>query len=182
MRRMKIVFGLAAGVALTAAGCATGAHTTGSGGGAGSTGAAPAGSATLTVRSVGSAKDVLVDSAGHPVYVSDQERDGMVRCMGQCASEWMPVTLAAGTTPHGGSGVTGTLATVSRSDGGTQLTYNGSPVYTFAEDTAGQVTGNGAHDSFGGTAFSWHVLTKAGAGPTPNQSTPSQSNNGGYGY
>jgi predicted lipoprotein with Yx(FWY)xxD motif len=42
-----------------------------------------------------------------------------------------------GVTPSGGSGVTGTLDTITRSDDGTiQVTYNGLPLYFFINDNA----------------------------------------------
>jgi predicted lipoprotein with Yx(FWY)xxD motif len=50
----------------------------------------------------------------------------------------------------------GVLATITRDDGSSQLTYNGMPLYRFARDTApGQTTGQGI-TAFGGT---WTVAT-----------------------
>jgi predicted lipoprotein with Yx(FWY)xxD motif len=60
-------------------------------------------------------------------------------CYGSCASYWPPVTgpLTAG------PGVHGTLGTIQRTDGSTQETYNGHPLYTYAGDSApGQANGN----------------------------------------
>ena len=75
-----------------------------------------------------------------------------------------------------GPGVTGKLATIRRSDGATQATYNGHPLYTYTGDSApGQAKGNGLNVS-GGV---WHEVTASGAAaPAPSQSTSS----GGYGY
>jgi predicted lipoprotein with Yx(FWY)xxD motif len=45
----------------------------------------------------------------------------------------------------------GALATITRDDGSTQVTYNGWPLYRFARDTApGQINGQGI-TAFGGT-------------------------------
>jgi len=75
----------------------------------------------------------------------------------------------------GGSGVTGTLGTITRSDGTVQATYNGHPLYTYTADTApGQASGNGINAS-GGV---WHEATVSG-GPAPAY-IPS-SGGGGYG-
>jgi predicted lipoprotein with Yx(FWY)xxD motif len=47
-------------------------------------------------------------------------------------------------------GVTGKLGTITRSDGSTQATYNGHPLYTYVSDTAlGQAKGNGVNLSGG---------------------------------
>jgi secreted repeat protein with Y-X4-D motif len=77
-----------------------------------------------------------------------------------------------------GAGVTGKLATIKRSDGTMQATYNGHPLYTYSGDTApGQNKGNGLNASGG----LWHEVTTSGAAaPAPAKS--SSSGGGGYGY
>ncbi len=89
-----------------------------------------------------------------------------------------PLTAKA---PTGSADVTGMLGTVKRPDGTGQVTLDGAPLYTFAEDSPGQVTGDGVQDSFGGKDFTWHVIT-AGAAPEHDQSTTGGSSAGGYGY
>ena len=60
-------------------------------------------------------------------------------CYGSCAQYWPPVFG----TPKAGPGVTGTLGTIRRSDGSTQATYDGHPLYTYIADSApGQNHGN----------------------------------------
>ena len=60
-------------------------------------------------------------------------------CYGSCAQYWPPVFG----TPKAGPGVTGTLGTIRRSDGTTQATYDGHPLYTYLGDSArGQNHGN----------------------------------------
>ncbi|MDQ6720585.1 MAG: hypothetical protein M3003_07300, partial [Candidatus Dormibacteraeota bacterium] len=60
-----------------------------------------------------------------------------------CATAWPPLTVATGTTPTGGSGVTGPLGTITRSDGSLQVTYKGLPLYFFRSDSAaGETKGN----------------------------------------
>jgi hypothetical protein len=72
--------------------------------------------------------------------------------------------------------VTGTLTTITRSDGSKQAAYDGHPLYTYVADTApGQAKGNGLTLS-GGV---WHEVTASGgAAPAPSSST---SSGGGYG-
>ena len=75
-----------------------------------------------------------------------------------------------------GAGVTGKLATIKRSDGSVQATYNGHPLYTYVADTApGQAKGNGLNLS-GGV---WHEVTASGAAAAP-AATTSASSCGGY--
>ena len=54
---------------------------------------------------------------------------------------------------------TGRLGTINRSDGSTQATYNGHPLYTYVGDTApGQAHGNGLNLNGG----LWHEVTVSG--------------------
>jgi predicted lipoprotein with Yx(FWY)xxD motif len=100
--------------------------------------------------------DVLVDSNGAALYVSEQEDDGKVRCTDACAEIWLPLTAS---DPTAGSDVTGRLGVVERPDGARQVTYEGQPVYRFADDSGpGDVSGDGLSDSFAGQQFTWHVI------------------------
>ena len=68
------------------------------------------------------------------------------KCTGSCATYWPPVTGPA----TAGAGVTGTLAPITRSDGTTQATYVGHPLYTYVADTGpGQNKGNGLNTRAG---------------------------------
>ena len=86
-------------------------------------------------------------------------------CNGSCAQIWPPVKGPA----TAGTGVTGTLGTITRADGSTQATYNGHPLYTYTADTApGQANGNGINAS-GGV---WHEVTvSGGAAPASSPSS-----------
>src|SRR4051812_18714954 len=97
---------------------------------------------TVAVRST-DVGDVLTDSAGRTLYSSQQEK-GTVRCTSSaCTAVWQPLTVAAGTQPTGPRQVSSGLSTVRRPDG-TQVTFDGQPLYTFSLDrSAGQVGGNG---------------------------------------
>jgi predicted lipoprotein with Yx(FWY)xxD motif len=102
--------------------------------------------------------DVLVDSAGAPLYTSDQEKSGKVACTGGCASIWLPLEAPGSGDPTAGDGVSGELGVVKRPDGSRQVTLDGRPLYRFAEDANdGKATGDDLTDSFDGRQFTWQV-------------------------
>jgi len=120
---------------------------------------------------------VLTNSAGLTVYWFALDTSTTSKCTGSCATYWPPVKGPA----TAGSGVTGTLATITRSDGTTQATYDGHPLYTYAADTApGQNKGNGLNVSGG----LWYEMTVSGATPAAGAgaSASPTSTKGGYGY
>jgi len=101
---------------------------------------AATGGATVDAKEVGAAGTILVDGAsGMTVYMftKDTKDSGTSACTGGCLATWPALTVPAGGTPTGGSGVTGTLGTITRADDGTlQVTYNGLPLYFFKNDQA----------------------------------------------
>jgi predicted lipoprotein with Yx(FWY)xxD motif len=120
--------------------------------------------ATVSVETVEGVGEVLVDSDGAALYTADQEMDGKVRCTGSCAEIWIPLTLSGSREPTASDDVPGELGVTERPGGERQVSYDGKPLYTFAEDTmAGEVTGDGLSDTFDGRLFSWNVV-KAGGG------------------
>jgi predicted lipoprotein with Yx(FWY)xxD motif len=137
--------------------------------------------AVVTARNLPGVGTVLVDRSGKTVYSPQQEASGKIMCTGSCLGFWFPVRVASGTQPHAASGVSGTLGTIRRSaDGVTQLTYNGRPLYTFRLDQGpGDLHGNNFTDQFGGTSFTWQVVSASGAAPS---SGPSAKPSGGYSY
>ena len=101
---------------------------------------------------------VLVDPQGSTLYMFAADTPTKSACSGSCASAWPPAT-ATGTLSVGTGLTASLLTTLTRSDGSTQLEYNGHPLYTFKGDTAaGQANGEGS------TAFGagWYVLGATG--------------------
>jgi predicted lipoprotein with Yx(FWY)xxD motif len=151
----KMLLSLVLGaLALVAAAC-------GGAGGGGAAGSKATGSATtVAVEHVNGVGNVLVDSKGMALYSPQQEADGMIMCTGSCTSIWVPLTLSASAKPTGSSDVMSKLGTIDRPNGAAQVTFEGKPLYTFAEDTSpGTVTGNGFQDQFGGRQFTWRVAS-----------------------
>ncbi len=96
---------------------------------------------------------IIVDAAGKALYTFDRDTTAVSTCVGGCATTWPPALLPAGaSTPvPPQAGVTGTLTVSAHPGGGSQLVWNGKPLYRYAGDVnAGDVTGDGV----GGT---WHV-------------------------
>jgi predicted lipoprotein with Yx(FWY)xxD motif len=155
-------------------------------GGGGGNATATAGTTAMnavSVKDVGGAGTVLVDSSGQALYASDQEAAaGKVLCTGACNSFWEPLTVNGNVSSSGS--IPGKLGVVKRPDGGMQATYNGAPLYTFTQDQPGEVTGDGFKDAFGGQQFTWHVVSVGNSGSTSSGggSGSSSSNGGGTGY
>jgi predicted lipoprotein with Yx(FWY)xxD motif len=107
---------------------------------------------TVTIGGV----TVLTNAKGLTLYWFAPDTATRSACYGTCAAYWPPVTGPA----TAGPGVTGTLSTITRSDGSTQAAYDGHPLYTYVGDSAlGQANGNGI-DLNGGL---WHEVTASGA-------------------
>ena len=98
---------------------------------------------------------VLTNSKGLTLYWFAPDKKNKSVCYGACASYWPPVPGHQ----KAGPGVTGTLGTISRTDGSTQATYNGRPLYTYIADSApGQARGNNVNLNGG----LWHVVPVTG--------------------
>jgi predicted lipoprotein with Yx(FWY)xxD motif len=91
-----------------------------------------------------SAGTVLATPGGFTLYTFGSDTATHSNCTGGCAGAWPPLTLEAGQIAKGGTGVGGTFATLTRSDGSHQVVYNGKPLYTWQGDAKpGDATGQG---------------------------------------
>ncbi|MBO0687064.1 MAG: hypothetical protein J2P45_28270 [Candidatus Dormibacteraeota bacterium] len=110
---------------------------------------------SLANSSLGS---ILVDGSGRTLYLFANDTGTTSTCYGSCASAWPP--LLTDGAPDAGSGVnTGLVGTTKRTDGTTEVTYNGHPLYYWVGDKKpGDVTGQGINNS-GGV---WYVLNASG--------------------
>ena len=181
MRKILGAAGLAA-LALALSACASSsssspAASTPATGAGSSAPASSAGGSTLNMTTINGTA-VVTNSKGRTVYWFVPDTSTTSKCTGSCATYWPPVTG----TVTAGTGVTGTLGTITRPDGTTQATYDGHPLYTYVGDTAaGQAKGNGLNLSGG----LWYEMTVSGAKPaaaTGTSTASSTSTGGGYGY
>jgi predicted lipoprotein with Yx(FWY)xxD motif len=152
------VAGLAA-LALVAAACAgSGASSSGAYGVGAPPSSGPPAAAVVEVRG-SRLGQILVDGQGRTLYLFEADQARMSSCNGACASAWPPYLSDA--TPRAGAGVTGSLLGTSArgDDGGTQMTYDGHPLYYYAGDSEpGDTAGQGL-DQFGAK---WYVLAPGG--------------------
>ncbi len=170
-----------AGLALIAAACGTSSTASNSSSAtkpssSSSAAAAPVSTsgAALKTATISGTK-VLTNAKGFTLYWFAPDTATRSNCNGSCAKYWPPVKGPA----TAGSGVTGKLGTITRSDGSTQATYNGHPLYTYVADTApGQAKGNGVNLSGG----IWHEVTVSGAAAPAPHASSSSSSGGGGGY
>jgi len=164
--------GLAA-LMITACGSSTSSTSSGTSSAAAPASSAPAAasSSMLKTATIGGVT-VLTNAKGFTLYWFAPDTPTTSKCNGSCVTYWPPVKGPA----TAGAGVTGKLATIKRSDGSVQATYNGRPLYTYVADTApGQAKGNGLNLN-GGV---WHEVTASGAAAAP-AATTSASSGGGY--
>lgn len=93
------------------------------------------------------------------VYMFEGDKGASSSCSGACASVWPPVT-SAGAATAAGTANSADLGTITRSDGTTQVTYKGHPLYFFAKDKdSGDAYGQGVK----GFGSDWYVIAPSGS-------------------
>jgi predicted lipoprotein with Yx(FWY)xxD motif len=157
------------------AGCATTTQTGSSTTGPGSAASSPAATQAVLATASTSLGKVVVDGKGLTVYVFDKDTAGATSsaCAGQCAATW-PAVESDSAKPSV-TGVSGTVGTISGTDGKLQVTLNGLPLYTFANDkAAGDVNGQGVGDIWWAVGSDGAKIAAAsGTAATPAASSPS---------
>src|SRR4051794_35234994 len=133
------------------------------------TGAGTPATVGVTSTSLG---NILVDAQGRTLYLFQKDTGTTSTCTGACATFWPPLRSSGRQTVGNGTSAS-LLATTTRSDGGSQITYNGHPLYLYSGDQKpGDTNGEGL------TAFGrgWFALTPAGT------QVFRPASNTGYGY
>ncbi len=106
---------------------------------------------------------ILVDSQGMTLYHLSGEQNGKFICTSTaCLGVWHPLIASSSGAP---SGEVVSLGTVKRPEGTVQVTYQGTPLYTFTGDQQpGETKGQGIKD-----VGTWSVVT------TSSSSAPAAS-------
>jgi predicted lipoprotein with Yx(FWY)xxD motif len=127
----------------------------------------------------GKTETILVNGQGQPLYYYQSDTAAKSAVTGALAALWPPLTSAS----PAATGLTGTLAAVMDVHGD-QVAYNGHLLYTFADDRAGQVTGQGVQGFFVATPG---LAPISGSSASPGSSAsagtvPAATSGSGYGY
>jgi predicted lipoprotein with Yx(FWY)xxD motif len=142
---------VAAAVAI--AGCGGGSSTPSSG----ATPSARSGaSITLSHSKLGS---FLTDGNGRTLYLFEADKTSASSCYSTCASLWPPLK-STGAVRTASPVLASELGTTKRTDGTTEVTYHGHPLYYYAGDSKpGDTTGQ-ALNQFGAK---WYVVSRNGS-------------------
>jgi predicted lipoprotein with Yx(FWY)xxD motif len=105
---------------------------------------------------------MLFDGTGQAIYLFDKEQSTKPECYDACAGAWPPV-LTKGTPTAEDGAKQNLLDTTKRTDGKTQVTYGGHPLYSYAHEAKNEVKCHNIQ-GFGGL---WLVVTPAGRAAAP---------------
>ncbi|MFE2868981.1 MULTISPECIES: hypothetical protein [unclassified Embleya] len=137
-----------------------------------------AGKAVLKAGTDAKLGAIVTDGSGFTLYRFDKDtaKPAKSNCDGDCAVKWPAVTDTGGVTLNGID--QSAVGSVTRTDGSTQVTIGGWPVYRFAADAKpGDTKGQGVNGT-------WFAVTpdgsKAGAATSTAPQTDKPSTGGGY--
>lgn len=119
--------------------------------------AAPEGT-VLTANSTAELGVVVIDGTGYTLYRfdGDSAEPPTATCVDACADAWPPVLAEPGSPLTVEGVVQEDVGSVTRPDGGVQITIGGWPVYRYAAETApGETGGHGAEGR-------WFAITPEG--------------------
>lgn len=119
----------------------------------------------VTTKTNSGLGNYLADPNGNTLYTYNSDTTNVSNCISTCLSTW-PAYIDTGST----TGLPTGFGTITRQDNGAiQYTYNGMPLYYFASDSNGQVTGNGQSN--------FKVAIPLSSAMTPSTTTPPSNTN-----
>jgi len=171
-RRVQLVSALA-GIALVAAACGSSTPSTGATTSSPTSTSSASTAAVIIVKTANVAGETaLVDAKGFTLYIYALDKPGKIACLAACLVSWPPLLVPSG--EHLSMSMPA-LGTETRPGGDVQVTYKGSPLYTFAGDTKpGEDHGAGIPD--------WSVARISSSASGWGAATSTTSSSGGDGY
>ena len=112
----------------------------------------------------------LTTPSGLPLYTYSGDSPGTSNVTGSLLAAWPAFTASGSLTLP--TDVGGTLSQITRPDGSQQVAYNGLPLYTFVQDSPGNVTGQGV------AGFKLATVSVYAATSTPAAATPAPAGSG----
>jgi predicted lipoprotein with Yx(FWY)xxD motif len=157
---------------LAAAGCGDDDNGSGSSGGGGGSPygggsqaaqepASDSGSGLVSVDDNAKLGPIVTDGEGNTLYLFEKDKGGKSACYSACAAVWPPYTASGEPKAQRGA-MASLLGTTKRTDGTTQVTYAGWPLYLYVGDKAPGDTKGNDFEQFGAE---WYALTPEGETP-----------------
>ncbi|ODA67763.1 Secreted repeat of unknown function [Methyloligella halotolerans] len=118
---------------------------------------------TVTLKESENFGKYLADGDGRPLYLFTTDTQGKgdskpaSSCEADCLKAWPPYIVKK--APEAGEGVNADLIGVMESEGSSQVTYNGWPLYYFIKDEGKDAPQGQDKHGFGGE---WYLLTADG--------------------
>jgi predicted lipoprotein with Yx(FWY)xxD motif len=101
----------------------------------------------------------LADSKGRALYLFEADKGASSTCYSACASIWPPLTSTGATTAAAGVARM-LLGTTTRTDGTSEVTFHGHPLYYYVGDAAGGSTAGQGLNQFGAK---WYLVAPNGS-------------------
>jgi predicted lipoprotein with Yx(FWY)xxD motif len=112
----------------------------------------------------GSSEQVLTETDGWTLYYNTHDASTTASCTGACAGIWPPLLLSSG-QPTSASSLPESLTTASTGNG-TQVEYDGHPLYRYSGDSGGDQSHGEGIDGI------WFVATPS-LGSSSSTTSPS---------
>ena len=105
---------------------------------------------------------ILVDARGRTLYLFTADSPSVTRCAGACAQAWPPYTVSSSRLAQASVSAQA-VGRLRRSDGSSQVTYHGHPLYYYVGDRSpGQILCQDVEE-YGGH---WWILSPRGTAVT----------------
>ena len=129
--------------------------------------------ATVVTTKSSSLGTILVTSSGQTLYLDSSDKPGHPACTGSCLSIWPPLKTSG--KPKASGAAKASLLGTTKIAGGSQVTYNGHQLYTFASDTKSNPTSGEGVNGFYVVSPSGSKVTKSAPKPKAPSTTPGYS-------